>query len=117
MCKDCRKSRTKVFKKQKGREHFNTYSKLKRSERRKYVLDYLATHPCIDCGETDPIVLDFDHRDGEEKKGNVASFVGGVRAFDVLIAEMAKCDVRCANCHRRRTAKQQGWYEIVKRLS
>jgi len=31
------------------------------------VLEYLNTHPCVDCGESDQVVLDFDHVTGERK--------------------------------------------------
>jgi hypothetical protein len=64
----------------------------------------LSTHPCVDCGETDP---EFDHRDGVEKVETIAY----LRAKDdrkSLLTEIDKCDVRCSNCHSRRTAKQFG---------
>lgn len=69
---------------------------------RQYVLDYLATHPCVDCGETDPIVLEFDHISGQ-KMGNIADASSKAWALKKLVAEIAKCEVRCANCHRRVT--------------
>ncbi len=63
--------------------------------------EYLLEHPCVDCGERDITVLEFDHRDPMEK-----SFEIGEGTFDrpahSLLAEVAKCDVRCANCHRRK---------------
>jgi len=63
---------------------------------------YKVDHPCIDCGEDDPIVLDFDHRDPREK-----SFVlSDAPTLALAIKEIEKCDIRCANCHRRRTAKE-----------
>jgi len=69
---------------------------------------YLLCHPCVDCGEPDPVVLEFDHVRGVKAFtiGQDAGHVGR----DLLIEEIKKCDVRCANCHRRRTAVQLGWY-------
>lgn len=73
------------------------------------VLVYKATHPCVGCGERDPIVLDFDHREQSEKLFQIAD---GMRyAPAKIMAEIAKCDVLCANCHRRRTAKQMMYYQ------
>ena len=73
--------------------------------------DYLAEHPCVDCGETDPIVLEFDHVRGV-KKAAIGSSIN--RSWAALVAEIAKCEVRCANCHRRKTASQFGWYAYLK---
>lgn len=76
------------------------------------VFDYLLEHPCVDCGEPDPVVLDFDHRVPGEKSFNIC-----VRRLDTgwdkIKAEIDKCDVRCANCHRRRTARQFDWHKLT----
>jgi len=69
---------------------------------------YLQSHPCVDCGEDDVVVLDFDHVRGE-KRDNVTTMARQGVGLDLLKAEIAKCDVRCANCHRRATAKRAGW--------
>lgn len=78
-----------------------------RLERNRFLVEYLRDHPCMDCGEDDPVVLDFDHVRGEKlfmvSKGLTD------RSFDALLAEMAKCEVVCANCHRRRTAHRAGF--------
>lgn len=66
---------------------------------KQFLLDYLQTHPCVDCGEKDPIVLEFDHVRGE-KILNVTAMATAPR--EKVLAEIAKCDIRCANCHRRR---------------
>ena len=76
-------------------------------EMHQFVYKYLDSHPCIDCGETNPIVLDFDHVLGD-KIANVSAMIRN-RGWAVLKAEMAKCAVRCSNCHRRKTFKELNW--------
>lgn len=71
------------------------------------VHEYLLSHPCVDCGEADPVVLEFDHVRGV-KKATVSSMIGGTYSTERLFEEIAKCDVRCANCHRRVTAARGG---------
>lgn len=62
----------------------------------------LKSNPCEDCGGTfDPICMDFDHRPGEKKIGSVSSMLWA--GLDRVLAEIAKCDLVCANCHRLRT--------------
>ncbi|HWX97114.1 MAG TPA: hypothetical protein VNZ01_09715 [Solirubrobacteraceae bacterium] len=71
-------------------------------ERAEYVIDYFRAHPCVDCGEDDPLVLEFDHCAGKK----IFCVGKGLRdrSWQSVLDEMAKCDVVCANCHRRRTA-------------
>ena len=71
------------------------------------VHDYLLEHPCIDCGEADPRVLEFDHVRGV-KSAPVSQFMehSWARLFD----EIYKCDVRCANCHARKTHIECGYF-------
>jgi hypothetical protein len=74
---------------------------------------YLLTHPCVGCGEEDPLVLEFDHRDRELKTFAISAGVRASYSWERLLPEIEKCDVRCANCHRRRTAEQFGWMKAV----
>ncbi|HEV8160070.1 MAG TPA: hypothetical protein VGP58_13630, partial [Pyrinomonadaceae bacterium] len=61
------------------------------------------SQPCADCGGIFPFyVMDFDHRDGEEKKAHISQIVTQMN-LQQLLNEMEKCDVVCANCHRVRT--------------
>lgn len=73
------------------------------------VRNYLLEHPCVDCGESDPIVLDFDHVRGK-KVGVISLMICSATTEQRLTEEIAKCEVRCSNCHRRKTAKQFNWY-------
>jgi hypothetical protein len=76
---------------------------------------YLASHPCIDCGERDVRCLQFAHRDRSTKSANVSTLFRYFRSWEVLLREIEKCDVRCANCHSRATAEEdnswrQQWF-------
>lgn len=88
-----------------------TMRKVNREECRQQVFDYLSAHPCVDCGEADPIVLEFDHRDASLKRESISRMISR-RTWPIVQLEIAKCDVRCANCHRRRTAEQFGWAKL-----
>lgn len=75
-----------------------------RLRNRKSLTDYLASHPCVDCGEGDVRVLEFDHVRGT-KEANISNLVREGWAWQRIVREIAKCEVRCANCHRRRTVE------------
>jgi hypothetical protein len=74
------------------------------------VIEYLTGHPCIDCGEADPFVLEFDHVKGPKRR-NICDIVSMGWSLATLEDEIAKCVVRCANCHRRKTAHQFKWFK------
>lgn len=74
------------------------------------VLAYLAAHPCVDCGESDPVVLEFDHVRGV-KEFNISCAVQCGYGMHRINLEIAKCEIRCCNCHRRVTAKRGNWYK------
>ncbi|OLE51211.1 MAG: hypothetical protein AUG51_24615 [Acidobacteria bacterium 13_1_20CM_3_53_8] len=76
------------------------------------IIKYLHTHPCVDCGEADVLVLDFDHVRGG-KVFNISEAMHKCYGVATLMAEIAKCEVRCANCHRRRTAKVRGHWKML----
>lgn len=76
------------------------------------IYQYLSTHPCIDCGEPDPMFLEFDHVRGTKSftiSNRISHYVWGR-----ILEEIAKCDVRCLKCHRLKTIKTHGlakWYK------
>lgn len=71
------------------------------------LVQYLSSHPCVDCGERDPVVLEFDHI--VEKIDDIATLVSRGFSWRSISQEIEKCEVRCANCHRRVTAKRGRW--------
>jgi ActR/RegA family two-component response regulator len=76
-----------------------------RIERTGRLIAYFRTHPCIDCGEADPIVLEFYHL--RDKKFDISNRLVSVR-WETILQEIEKCEVVCANCHRRRTLIRRG---------
>lgn len=81
-----------------------------RIRRNQYRLfEYLDDLECVDCGEQDSRVLQFDHVQGE-KRGNVAQMVGSGYGWDTILEEIAKCEVVCANCHTKRTAQRGSFW-------
>lgn len=75
-----------------------------RRERATLLINRFKAAPCMDCGKTFPTcAMDFDHRPGAEKCFNVGYQALGGRPLEDIIAEIAKCDLVCACCHRIRT--------------
>lgn len=74
------------------------------------LVEFFKTNPCVDCGETDVRVLQFDHKDGVDKKDNVSAMLMHCLPWAKILEEISKCEVRCANCHLRRTGRQFAWW-------
>lgn len=80
---------------------------IRKTLHRARIAEHFASHPCVDCGEADVRCLEFDHRDPSTKSDDVATLLSQAAAWARVRDEIAKCDVRCANCHRRVTADRQ----------
>ncbi len=66
-----------------------------------------AANPCPDChSKYPPECMDFDHRPGETKLAGVGQMAVKRMAWWKIEAEIAKCDIVCANCHRIRTKER-----------
>jgi hypothetical protein len=80
-------------------------------ERHEFIFNYLLSHPCVDCGEKNPILLDFDHI--RDKDRSISKLVSSKVKTETIKNEIKKCEVRCANCHRLKTAKTNNWYNFL----
>jgi hypothetical protein len=89
-----------------SKEKINEYARINRARVTAYLRN-LRSKPCMDCGgEFPPECMDFDHRPEETKLFHIAQLSHG-RSRERLNAEVAKCDIVCANCHRIRTRKRR----------
>lgn len=108
-CKPCAKERHKVYY-QENKQHFTDYKTNIRQTNQGKLLEFMAKHGCKDCGLHDPLVLEFDHIDPNLKTENISTMLYNGRKWESLLEEIAKCEIRCCNCHRRRTIQQFGWF-------
>lgn len=123
-CKRCTIKKSAKQREGESREQYLAYQKKyandrKPARRRRSVellqwLDSLKARPCLDCGGTfPPECMDFDHIDPATKRFTISSKVASnVASLEVIkarvLAEIEKCRLICANCHRIRTARQNG---------
>jgi len=114
MCRVCSNIRSRQYYKENPIEHkiaVQERNKRVRMENMRSIFNYYLDNPCIDCGEANPVILDSDHRDVDTKFKNISEMVGESYSWKRIIEELNKCETRCANCHRKRTAKQFNWYK------
>jgi hypothetical protein len=108
-CKDCYKEYRRLWyennkKLHKANVKQNTVSYMKNIH--EWLGDYLRENPCVDCGNSDILVLEFDHIN-DDKDFSVSVMVRKKMPFAKVKDEVAKCEVRCVNCHRRITNKRR----------
>jgi 5-methylcytosine-specific restriction endonuclease McrA len=117
-CKACYKKRRKTY----YSEHYKRYGDAYRSRARlrhrvqkkallEVMLKYLEGKSCAKCGITDIRTFEFDHLDPLKKKFSIARGISNKYSWSVILAEIEKCQILCANCHKIRTAQQFKWYK------
>lgn len=83
----------------KHREAVKQKAKEYQAKNRQKLREYKANLACSRCGFDHPAALQFHHREPSEKAFNLASAVSDGKSWETILAEIAKCDVLCANCH------------------
>jgi hypothetical protein len=68
-------------------------------------LNYKSTHPCSQCGESDPVVLDFHHVKG--KGANIGKLIQSGASLKRIKIEISLTTILCSNCHRKVTHKER----------
>ncbi|HWH16368.1 MAG TPA: hypothetical protein VNU25_02180 [Candidatus Paceibacterota bacterium] len=76
----------------------------------RFLDEYKREHACVDCGfpgKEFPFVLDFDHADPGLKSFTIGSWSRKVLSIEAIRKEIEKCELVCANCHRKRTFRER----------
>jgi hypothetical protein len=111
-CKYCQSELSKLHYRNNKRiynERTRTHKAQVLTENMSRISSYLSTHPCVDCGQEDMHLLEFDHVNGQKSRDISDLFTWGFN-WSTIEAEIEKCEVRCANCHRIKTIEQgNGW--------
>jgi hypothetical protein len=81
-------------------------NKRQKRKNQEYIRAIKEASSCVDCGESNSVVLDFDHVKGE-KVSNISDMARGAYSIKTIQKEIDKCEVRCSNCHRIATAKRR----------
>ncbi len=106
-CKECFKDRGRKYYHQNHDRQlaFALLRKARYKNERRRWLEEIKNRPCLDCGKIyPPWVMDFDHRDGDQKLHSISWMaLRNTSNFEKIKLEIAKCDLVCANCHRQRT--------------
>ena len=114
-CKEC----SRIYIRNHYENHIEYYLEKARKRNRMvkdrayaYLGPYLLSHSCVDCGERDILVLEFDYRDRRMKEGAIGHIIQGGATLEKVIKEVEKCDIRCSNCHRRKTENENNSWKL-----
>lgn len=109
-CKPCRKEYDREYhKKRHGSGLKKSQYLANRARNQRFIFEYLSGHPCARCGERDLEVLEFDHNTGK-KTTDISLMVIRAWSLEHIAQEIGQCQVLCANCHRKKTAEQFGYW-------
>jgi hypothetical protein len=114
-CRSCNKEYQEKWYKNNSRKHkdrVNEARKENKEKLRNHIFEYLSKNCCNTCGEKDILVLEFDHL--SDKSFNISEAIASSFSLTRLEKEIKKCQVLCANCHRRKTAIEQNHYRFLK---
>lgn len=104
ICRDCSNLRSKKYYSD-NKIHHRKVTQIRKLKFEKIIkekiIDFLKKNPCVSCGESNLMVLDFDHL--QDKTKNVAQLITEGYSWENVKKEIDKCQVLCSNCHRIKT--------------
>lgn len=99
---------------QKKREYYKEATRKHRAvlkeQNQKLLWEFLLNNPCVKCGETNTVVLELDHL--RDKKYCISEIIFS-HSWESVQEEMKKCQVLCANCHKKKTARDFNHYRYI----
>ena len=117
-CIDCYREHRKTYQKEHYRKYGDVYRERARVSRARLkrhnqieLIKYMRDKACIECSENDIRVLEFDHIEPSKKSFGIAWAINNGKPWDAILSEIEKCQILCANCHKKRTAIQYGWFK------
>ena len=101
-CLECTKEYSKQPERAKeNKKYQKSYRRARRDNLREWLDSYKSELSCEECGENHPACLEFHHVDPDTKVDHISRMIRDRCNIDQLKAEIAKCKVLCANCHRK----------------
>jgi len=89
------------------KDYFRNKQKDRKRILKEWFRELLSTLKCSRCPESDPCCFDFHHSDPSQKEEKISVMLHKIRTKEAILAEMAKCEVLCANCHRKHHNKER----------
>lgn len=113
-CKVCvRKDHQERYSSDERKQAIRDNARKRKQELVDRLWEFKNNSKCADCGERNPIVLEFDHLPEYDKEENISVMVTNLCSWGRILKEIQKCDVVCANCHRIRTHMRGGWVRNI----
>lgn len=105
-CRECRRAYDRRYYHERGRQARRQRQRTRNDAARAWMAELKRGVPCADCGETFPApVMHWDHLPGHAKAGDISVLVAE-RSRTLVLEELRKCELVCANCHAIRTARR-----------
>ena len=91
-----------------SKEYMREWHNNRNKEVKEFLFKFLSLSKCVDCGEQRVLCLEFDHKNPQKKLFNLGkAHMIKKLSLKELVREIAKCEVRCSNCHKIKTHKEQ----------